>query len=229
MDLFSIYFCILWINCWTAFSDEFLSACSTLRCVGAENKTKQKTFTKGSADGVASPMAALVVRHWPSSISISHQNVNVEWINPHFYEKITISNSLKAQKHHVLTGLLIGSWDIWMQFSTLFYWLVSLDLLTIMPWNKSHKILLIINQYWFRQWVGVVRQQAITWANVDLDLCRHMPSLGKCLCIFEDQQCKFFSDISGFDLMNMYLTLLMLETEYSGFGVQCHACWCPGP
>ena len=160
------------------FSDEFLSACSTLHCVGAENKTKQKTFTKGSADGVASPMAALMVRQWPSSISISHQNVNVEWINPHFYEKITISNSLTMQKHHVITGLLIGSWDIWMQFSTLFYWLVSLDLLTIMPWNKSHKILLIINQYWFRQWVGVVRQQAITWANVDLDLCRHMPSLG---------------------------------------------------
>ena len=27
------------------------------------------------------------------------------------------------------------------------------------------------------QWLGAVRQQAITWANVDPDLCRHMVSL----------------------------------------------------
>ena len=26
--------------------------------------------------------------------------------------------------------------------------------------------------------VGAVRQHAITWANIDLDLCRHMASLG---------------------------------------------------
>ena len=27
------------------------------------------------------------------------------------------------------------------------------------------------------QWLGAVRQQAITWANVDPELCRHMASL----------------------------------------------------
>ena len=32
--------------------------------------------------------------------------------------------------------------------------------------------------YWFRYWLGAVRQQAITWTNVDLDPCRHMASLG---------------------------------------------------
>ena len=37
---------------------------------------------------------------------------------------------------------------------------------------------LIISQHWFRQWLGAIRQQAITWANVDLDPCRHMTSLG---------------------------------------------------
>ena len=30
----------------------------------------------------------------------------------------------------------------------------------------------------FMQWLGAVRQQAITWANVDPDLCRQMASLG---------------------------------------------------
>ena len=37
---------------------------------------------------------------------------------------------------------------------------------------------LIINQHWFRRWLGAISQQAITWANVYLDLCCHMVSLG---------------------------------------------------
>ena len=38
--------------------------------------------------------------------------------------------------------------------------------------------LMIISQHWFRWWLGAVRQRAITWVNVDPDLCRHMASLG---------------------------------------------------
>ena len=34
------------------------------------------------------------------------------------------------------------------------------------------------SQYWVRQWLGTVRQQAITWANVDPDMCHHMAWLG---------------------------------------------------
>ena len=36
----------------------------------------------------------------------------------------------------------------------------------------------MISQHWFRLWLGAVRQQAITWAHVDPDLCRQMASLG---------------------------------------------------
>ena len=36
----------------------------------------------------------------------------------------------------------------------------------------------MISQHWFRWWLGAVRQQAITWAHVDPDLCRQMASLG---------------------------------------------------
>ena len=36
---------------------------------------------------------------------------------------------------------------------------------------------------WMQQeltdWLGAIRQQAITWANVDPDLCRHVASLGQ--------------------------------------------------
>ena len=31
---------------------------------------------------------------------------------------------------------------------------------------------------WFRQWLGAIRQQAISWANLDSDLYRHMASIG---------------------------------------------------
>ena len=58
-------------------------------------------------------------------------------------------------------------------FSILFYWLVSSDLHIIMPSDECHRTSLMINSHWFRLWLGAVRQQAITWANVDQDLCHY--------------------------------------------------------
>ena len=37
---------------------------------------------------------------------------------------------------------------------------------------------LMKNQHWFRQWLGAVRQQAITWTNADQDQWRNTVSLG---------------------------------------------------
>ena len=36
----------------------------------------------------------------------------------------------------------------------------------------------MISQHWLRSWLGAIRQQAITWANIDPDLCCHMAWLG---------------------------------------------------
>ena len=44
--------------------------------------------------------------------------------------------------------------------------------------GECHKTPLIISQHWLRSWIGVVRQQAIIWADVDHGLCCHMASLG---------------------------------------------------
>ena len=47
------------------------------------------------------------------------------------------------------------------------------------PSDECHWTVLMISQHWFRWswwWLGVIRQQAITWANVDPDLCHHMMS-----------------------------------------------------
>ena len=41
-----------------------------------------------------------------------------------------------------------------------------------------HSTLLVISQHKFKLWLGAIRQQAITWANVDADLCYHMSSQG---------------------------------------------------
>ena len=60
----------------------------------------------------------------------------------------------------------------------MFYWLVPSDLLIIMPSDECHRTLLMISQQWFRWWLGAVRQQAITWSNVDSIPCRLMASLG---------------------------------------------------
>ena len=47
-----------------------------------------------------------------------------------------------------------------------------------LPSDECKWILLMISQCWFRLWLGAIRQLAITGANVDSDLCRHMASLG---------------------------------------------------
>ena len=47
-----------------------------------------------------------------------------------------------------------------------------------LSWDIGHWILLMTHQHWFSLWLGAIRQQAITWANVNPDLCRHMASLG---------------------------------------------------
>ena len=47
-----------------------------------------------------------------------------------------------------------------------------------LPPGDNHWTSLMISQHWFRLWLGAVRQQAITWANVDPDQCHHMASLG---------------------------------------------------
>ena len=82
--------------------------------------------------------------------------------------------------HCKLTHWPLGDLDsLWkVLFSILFYWLVSSHLLTIMPSDECHGTYLKISQNWFRQWLGAIRQQVITWANVDPDLRHHMASLG---------------------------------------------------
>ena len=40
--------------------------------------------------------------------------------------------------------------------------------------GECHKTSLMISQHWFKWWVGAFRQEAMTWANVDPDLCCHM-------------------------------------------------------
>ena len=44
--------------------------------------------------------------------------------------------------------------------------------------GECHRTSLMRNQLWFRLWLGVIKQQAVTWNTVDSDLCRSMTSPG---------------------------------------------------
>ena len=44
--------------------------------------------------------------------------------------------------------------------------------------DECHNTSLMICLHWFRWWLGAVRQQAITWAYVDPNICHYLVSLG---------------------------------------------------
>ena len=53
----------------------------------------------------------------------------------------------------------------------------SWGFLVKLPSGEYHKTSLKISQHWFWHWLGVIRKQAVTWANVDPVVCLHMASL----------------------------------------------------
>ena len=55
------------------------------------------------------------------------------------------------------------------QISSLFPWLMAELSLVKLPSGECHWTLLMTTQHWFRWWLGAIRQEAITWANVNPD------------------------------------------------------------
>ena len=80
-----------------------------------------------------------------------------------------------------------------------FSWLMAAVSVVKLPLDKRQWSVLTISQRWFRYWLGAIRQQAITWANVDQDLCRHMASLGH----IELTHCGLATPCSDMDRVNI--------------------------
>ena len=59
---------------------------------------------------------------------------------------------------------------------------ISNSFYKLICWTSSigecYRTLLMKSQHWFVWWLGAIRKQAITWANVDPDLCHHFSSPG---------------------------------------------------
>ena len=99
------------------------------------------------------------------------------------YNTWKVSPLLHSTHLQQMIHQLIGPWVIWIKpytsnFSNLFQWLmpeVSLAKLASYACHSPH-------WWWFRLWLGAVRQQAIMWANVDPDPCQLMVSLGHNYC-----------------------------------------------
>ena len=81
--------------------------------------------------------------------------------------------------HQGLTHWSLGDFNetLGKCFSSLFYWLMAVVSLVKLPSSEYHWTLVVISKHWFRSWLGAIRQQAITWTNIDPDLCHHMVSL----------------------------------------------------
>ena len=71
-----------------------------------------------------------------------------------------------------------GSENVISIYIYIYYRLSSWGLLMKLLSGECSWTPLMIAQYWCSLWLGVVRQQPITWANFDPDLCCHMGEPG---------------------------------------------------
>ena len=79
--------------------------------------------------------------------------------------------------------------------SNLVYWLVFSDLTMAIPSDECNMTVFTLIQHWFRQWYGAIRQQAITWSNVDSDLWRHLALLDHSGLMYQHRyrmKCNYF-------------------------------------
>ena len=127
----------------------------------------------------------------------------------------------------------------------------GLKLILVVPYDDIN-----LGQHW-RKWLIAWWHQGITWTNVDLSskvlygihlkaVSQEMPKISIYWIILKitllelqshrtgsnelTQWICFFSVLTHLSLGDaaVVITLLMLETEYSGFRGQYHACWCTG-
>ena len=75
--------------------------------------------------------------------------------------------------HGPLGDVVISKWNL-----QTCYGLDSWALVKLLSDECHYRTPKMIGQHSFRWWLGAIRQQAITWANVDPKLWRHMASVG---------------------------------------------------
>ena len=129
---------------------------------------------------------------WPKSLS-PHGVIRPQWfwylLTPNV--NVTLSsvtgffNEVLDMTHNLGTDLSIGEVSARKRYSSALamelrvfalsnrYYIVQMNLL-----NEYQRIALVISPHWSRQELCAVRQQALSRANVDQNLCPHMPSLG---------------------------------------------------
>ena len=118
------------------------------------------------------------------------------------YNKYSTASTLTHWPQGNLNEIL----DKWS--SSFFLWLMSEVSLIKLSSDECHWTLLTLSQHWFRWWLGAVRKQAITWASVDTDLCRHMTSVGHNeLTLYKQHQ--IILQING--LMQQWISELLLS------------------
>ena len=95
-------------------------------------------LSSGSQAGHMGPTATYGAPYMPVMAHLPHSQMQ--------------HHHLQQVRFRALTHWLLGDLDaiLKMEFSILFYWLGSSDLLMIMPSDECHRTLLMICQHWFR-------------------------------------------------------------------------------
>ena len=91
---------------------------------------------------------------WPRSL-LPYGVSRPEWVNSLVPERC--GNNFKSNAFRNLIFRIVA-------------WTFSVILLS----GECHRTSLMRSQHWIRQWLGAIRQQAITWANIDLVLWSHI-------------------------------------------------------
>ena len=93
-----------------------------------------------------------------------------------------------------LTFQLVGA-HLSLSFFNLFYWLVDKLYVVKLSSDGCNWNSLMTSKHWFMQWLCAIKQQAITWVDVDPDLLSVVHN--ELMCAFHDSEKKRRKKITG--------------------------------
>ena len=89
--------------------------------------------------------------------------------------------------------------------------------------GECHRTSLMSSSSWFRYWFGAIRQQAIAWASVYQDPCRHMALLGHIeLTVYHTQ----YSSIEILHILYLHVSYVLFVIHVIGKNF-CQETWLP--
>ena len=143
--------------------------------------------------------------------------------------KVTLKKDMAHGKCYYMYQRENRTWDLWYNRTAQF--LTRFISSKCKSWPCLCKLITVYKLYLFELFCSWWETFS-SWDQILVCLLRH--SVDNIFIFLAKNECtvfwlKFHRDLFlKVQMVQLTLTLLMLLTEYSGFGGQYHACWCPG-